>query len=65
MLVQISAASLVTLANTGGIPTASKTGYDASDAIEATDDNKPPATPPNNKKITVQIVIFNSFPKIV
>ena len=58
MLVQISAASLVTLANTGGIPTANKTGYDASDAIEATDDNKPPATPPNNQKITVQIVIF-------
>lgn len=65
MLVQISAASLVTLANTGGIPTANKTGYDASDAIEATDDNKPPEHHLIIRKLRSRLSFFNSFPKIV
>ena len=53
--VQIKAASFVTLAYTGGIPTASSTGYDAKDAIDATEDSNPPAIPPISRKTSVKI----------
>jgi hypothetical protein len=61
ILVQISAASLVTFAYTGGIPTASNTGYDASEAIEATDESNPPATPPTKRKIIVPIEVIDKL----